>query len=303
MKSLEEKPGQFNNLGRRPGLRSLGVGGCAASTIRTLAHTLPLLLALALSLSAPFASSFAADAPPAKDTKSTNEPPVLLLPIPLAVVSGSSNTLILRGQHLKDAFAVGWTGLTDPGPIHILKREDAKVPDGSTAAKAGDQQLEIEFFLPSTAPAGTNAALVATGPTGTRRNEPLPILILPASQLIDEEEPNNGFKQAQPVACGQTVRGTLPDATDVDVFKITARSGHNLRFEVLASRVGSTLDAALTLYDAKGAILSYNDDQVGRDPVITYKPTLDGDLYLALTSVNEKSATTHAYLLKVSETP
>ncbi len=229
------------------------------------------------------------------------EPPALLIPLPLAASTGSSNIFVLRGLRLKNATAIKWLGLCDPPPVHILKREETKVPDGLTAAKAGDQQLEVEFFLPFNTSEGTNAALVAIGPSG--ESKPLPILMLSPDRLMEEQEPNDGFKEAQRIRCGQTVRGTLSSAADVDVFKVAGKSGQAIRIEVIAGRLGSTLDSALTLYDAKGAILAYNDDAAGRDAMITYKPAKDADFFVALTSVNEKSSKTHAYLLQVGNPP
>lgn len=243
----------------------------------------------------------AADAPD-KDKEKKPERPVLLLPLPLALVPGKTNRLVLRGQRVKTTKSLRLTGLTPSPEIQILKSEDAKVPEGSSAAKAGDQQVEIQFFLPAEAPSGTNSAVVAVSPDG--ESKPLPLVILSASLVVDEVEPNDGFKQAQTLPSSCTVRGLLGEGVDVDVFRISGKAGHTLRAEVIASRLGSTLDSSLTLYSAEGAVLGSNDDSdTGRDALLSYKFTADGPCFLALTSVNEKPSKTHAYLLQVSDAP
>lgn len=238
----------------------------------------------------------------AKDKTKAPAPPILQLPLPLGMITGRTNRMIVRGQRLKDLQSMHWIGVTNAPAIQLLKAEDTKVPDGSSAAKAGDQQIEILCALPEGNPTGTNQALVAISPAG--ESPPLPVLILAPAQLIEEQEPNDGFKQAQLIAPGHTVRGLLGDGVDVDVFQIMGQRGHSLRAEVIANRLGSTLDSSLALYDAQGTVLASNDDsEAGSDALLTAKFPADGKYYLALSSVNEKPSKTHAYLLQVSETP
>lgn len=258
----------------------------------------PALPAIALLLAGATAVG-AADAP-AKDKKP--EPPQLLLSLPTGIVPGTTNRVLLRGQRIKDVQSVRITGLAQPLEIRPGKAEDAKVPDGLTAAKAGDQQLELQVVLPAAAPRGTNVAFVAVSPAG--ESAALPTFVLEPGHVVEESEPNNGFRQAQPLAPGQTMRGVLGDGIDVDVFKVAGHAGRTLRAEVIASRLGSTLDAALTLYDERGTILASEDDgEAGRDPILQWRLPSDGTYHLVLTSVNEKPARTHAYLLQVGEAP
>ena len=230
-----------------------------------------------------------------------NEPPVLLLSQPLALQPGVTNKLSIRGLRLKGVTNIQFTGLSAPLEGKLGKIEDSKVPDGASAKSAGDQQVEVDVLLPENAPLGTNVTVLATSLAGT--SKALPLLVIAAASLLEEKEPNGGFKEAQELQSGQTVRGSLGDGADVDVFKIAGRAGQMLRAEVIAARLNSTLDSALTLYDAKGMILGSNDDGAGRDSILTQKLPADGAYFLVLTSVNEKPAKTHLYALKLTLEP
>ncbi|MBC8003282.1 MAG: PPC domain-containing protein, partial [Opitutaceae bacterium] len=134
--------------------------------------------------------------------------------------------------------------------------------------------------------------------------KPLAIYVAAAGKLVEEKEPNDGFKVAQSAASGFSISGVLSQAADVDVFKVTAKASQKIRVEVIAAQVGSILDGSVTVYDSKGAITASNDDTVGRDPALTQKVAADGDYFIALTCVNELPAKTSApYVIKVSIDP
>lgn len=75
-----------------------------------------------------------------------------------------------------------------------------------------------------------------------------------------EEEPNNRPETAQPVSWPVTLNGHVhstgktaaPAGTDQDLFRFEARKGQVLVMEVEASRLGSSLDSLLEIWDAEG---------------------------------------------------
>jgi hypothetical protein len=163
--------------------------------------------------------------------------------------------------------------------------------------------LEVELSLPANTPAGTNLALVVVSPDGD--SKPFPLLVAAAGQLIGEQEPNNGFREAGALDDGKTVRGALETLTDVDVFRCDLQAGQTLRAEVVAERLGATLDATLSLYDTQGRLLTSNDDAQGsgRDPLLDFKVPSAGRYLLAVSGVTEKAGAASVYLLTVTTTP
>ena len=231
------------------------------------------------------------------------EPPKIAILLPLGVETGSPQKLTLRGQNLTNSPAVKFIGLANPPAIRITESGEAKKIEGFDAHRVGDQRLELEFTLPTETPAGTNVALVVTTPVG--ESKPFPFLLAPAGRIVGELEPNNGFRDAVVQQPGRTIRGALEAPTDVDVFRYGLKTGQTLRADVLAERLGATLDASLTLYDDKGRILKTNDDGpgLGRDSLLEFKVPADGDYLLAISGVTEKGGPTSVYLLTVTAAP
>ena len=230
-------------------------------------------------------------------------PPTIAVVLPLGVEAGSRQKLTVRGLNVTNATAVRLTGLTPALTIEIKDRGAAAKIDGFDAQRVGDQRLEVELSLPANTPSGTNIALVVVSPDGD--SKPFPLLVAAAGRIVAEQEPNNGFREAGALDDGKTVRGALETLTDVDVFRCELQAGQTLRAEVMAERLGATLDATLSLYDAKGRLLTSNDDAkgLGRDPLLEFKSPSAGRYLLAVSGVTEKAGAASVYLLTVTTAP
>ncbi len=256
-----------------------------------------LVLALHVFASSLFLSSaFAEDKKP--DEKKP-APPKVVVVLPLGIEAGTTNQLTVRGLDLTNATRVRFIGSAETIEARITAREPGGKLDGFDAAKVGDQKLVVEFVAPSEVAPGFG--IVVTSALGD--SAPHPVAMVPAGRLVEEKEPDNGFRDAQEVRSGQTVRGLVADPNDVDVFAVQVEAGRTLRAEVRAERLGGTLDGSLTLYSDKGQILATNDDSVGRDPAVQFRAAATGRYLIALSSVTEKAAATHAYLLDVTVSP
>jgi hypothetical protein len=231
------------------------------------------------------------------------EPPAIAVMLPLGVEAGSRQKLTLRGRNVTNATAVRLTGLTPALTGEIKDRGVAAKIDGFDTQRVGDQRLEVELSLPANTPTGTNIALVVVSPDGD--SKPFPLFVAAAGQIIGEKEPNNGFREAGALDDGKTVRGALETLTDVDVFRCELQAGHTLRAKVVAERLGATLDATLSLYDAQGRLLTSNDDAKGsgRDPLLEFKAPSAGRYWLAVSGVTEKAGAAAVYLLTVTTAP
>lgn len=225
------------------------------------------------------------------------ETPRIALVLPPCAAVGELTRTSIRGDALTNATAVRIVTGVASVDARILSRETAPGVEGYDAMRVGTQRIEVEYQLPANTPAGTNSTIVVVGPAGDSR--PFPILIAPGAGLVAEKEPNNSLRGAPVTSSGTFIRGSLEVAGDVDVFEIEAEPGDTLVSEVFSERLGTTLDASMTLYDLKANVLASNDDAAGRDPVIDFRVTKTGRYFVAVSSVNEKAASTHAYVLCV----
>jgi hypothetical protein len=222
---------------------------------------------------------------------------------PFVFAAGSTNKATLKGKNLGDnaTFQFNGCAATITGKFAPIKEDKPEKKDDKK--KGGDeQQVEIEFSLPDNAPGGTNLTLIAHALNAD--SKPQPIFIVARGKLIEEKEPNGGFKEAQAVESGKCISGNFSQTTDVDVFKVHAKSGDTLKAEVFSARLIGNLDTSITIYDAKKTIIASNDDTVGLDPAVTFKATEDSDYFIALTAVADVAAkTTPSYVLQISIAP
>lgn len=218
--------------------------------------------------------------------------PKVLVATPFAVAPGAPAKITLRGFKLDTATDVRLGDLKVP--VKIAGKGKAGVPNNQLPEKWGDTELKLEFTLPSDAPAGKPVLTVVT-PTGEAS---LPLLVGSEFPRIAEKEPNNGFRQAQPVKVPAAVDGVISDGNDVDVFRIEAKAGDKLVFEVQAARFGSLLDSRLTLYDEQGRQLAVNDDGPdSADSLLEFTAPHAGAYFLSLCDAHEAGGSQYGYRL------
>ena len=226
-------------------------------------------------------------------------PPRIVVARPLGVIVGTNGILTLRGYYLTNAVSAKIIGLQTPVSTTLKGGNDAPKIDGRESNQVGDQELKLEFTLPSDAPLGTNLSLVVINSAG--ESLPYPLVMLPGCD--DARESNRAFREAQSLSLARWVRGVLPDSSAVHVYRVTVDAAQDVTAEVFASRLGSTLDAALAVYDGKGNVMAHNDDTFGRDPALTFHAPIAGDYFVVVTSVNERSSKIDDYLLRVDRKP
>jgi hypothetical protein len=223
--------------------------------------------------------------PPAKDQ------PTVLFAVPFGVKPGGAVKITLRGLKLDSAKEVR---VAPKGTARVLKKSKSPPPQQMSADKAGDSQVELELTLPADV-AGESVQVVVVAPGG--ESAPHPIRIDRAA-ILAEKEPNDGFKQAQPVALGQVVQGAISRPQDVDTFRFEGKAGQKVVLEVHAARFGSPLDSVLTLYDASGAVLDTCDDIDGSaDSRIEATLARAGTYYVAVTDARDQGAAYFLYRL------
>jgi Bacterial pre-peptidase C-terminal domain len=212
---------------------------------------------------------------------------------PASLLIGTTATLKFRGFKLRDASELRFPKV--PGvKAEIKEKKDAAPPNGLENKVVGDSQLTAELTLPADLPAGPLEYIIAT-PAGDVSGK-IPVLSAPA--VVEEKEPNNGFREPQKIEAGKSVRGSVQGDKDVDVYELPAKAGQKLRITVTG---GSELlmDAALSCYDARGHVLASADDSETRDPALTLTPVADGSVFLCITDAHDKGGEWHSYLLAV----
>lgn len=228
-----------------------------------------------------------------KDEK--KEVPRLIGVTPFSLLRGATTTVRITGANLADANAVRLEG--EAGAIKAVIKSHGKIAGDKKGdpAKVGDSQVELEINVPADAVVeGISFILSAKG----GETPPRSLVVLSPSSVIEEKEPNGGFREAQEIERGKTVRGTISDATDVDVYSFHGKAGEKIVAEVDAARHGSSLDSLLTLYSSKGNTLASNDDsEVGADSILRVKLPSDGVYYLSVSDAQGTGSPAHQYLL------
>jgi hypothetical protein len=125
---------------------------------------------------------------------------------------------------------------------------------------------------------------------------------------IEEREPNNGMAQAQRTALPAILGGCIGGPGDRDVYAVRGSPGSAILAEVMARRIGSPMDSALTALDSRGRRLAFNDDSEDRaEGLVTHHADSrlmasippDGVLFLFVAETQQKGGADYRYRLRV----
>jgi hypothetical protein len=225
-------------------------------------------------------------------------PPRLSIVLPLTVEPGKKTTLTLRGQNFDGVTEVRLVeGTATTKLLKSPKRVD--VPNNLPVERIGDWTAEVELDLPEDTPGGT-ITLVVVGPGG--ESNTVKVAVADETPRVTEMEPNEGFATAQTIPVPCVVEGAISRERDVDVFRFEGATGDALRLEVQAARLGSPLDAMLTVYDANGRIVAAADDTDGTpDPIITLTLPRAGVYFVTVIEANDLGGPAFAYRLVIAK--
>ncbi len=231
----------------------------------------------------------------AQDKKKPEKPaaPRVLVIVPLGAAAGKTTKLTIRGLSLDKATDVK----IEHGTAKLISKGAASVPD-KNPDKVGDTQVVVEVTLDAKLLDGAVSLTVVTPAGETKPHKLLVEMTLP---VVVEKEPNEGFKQSQEIKLPVVIEGAIDRPKDVDVFRFAGKKGQKLTAEVLAHRHGSPLDAMLTLYNAAGQQVAFNDDLAPdtRNARIDVVLPADGDYFLVLIDAHDSGSAAHVYRLVV----
>lgn len=148
------------------------------------------------------------------------------------------------------------TGLlfSRPGPkAEPIGKGDGVAPSPNMAmgGRRRNQKLEEQRFrvtIPDDTPVGI-LDLRLVGDAGV--SNPRAFVVGDAAEVA-EAEPNNDIDQAQAVAVGVTINGTIDKPTDVDDYRFAGKAGERVVLSALTTSLDSRLGAALELYRLEG---------------------------------------------------
>lgn len=144
------------------------------------------------------------------------------------------------------------------------------------------------------APAG-RISLRTRGPAGISNELPFEVTELPP---VVEREPNDKPDEATAVAVPAEVSGIIAQADDEDLFRFKLEQKQFVRLEVVARRLGSPLDALLTLKNAKGETVEMNDDAAMADAAVA-RELEPGEYVVSVRDLTYNGGPDFAYRLKV----
>lgn len=127
-----------------------------------------------------------------------------------------------------------------------------------------------------------------------------------------EREDNDRIGAANEVDPPGIINGVIDRPGDVDYFRAKGTGNQPMTFEIFARRLGSPLDANLTVFDNDGKQIAWNDDfenpSAGltthhADARITVKLPNNGECFVRVSDTQNQSGVEFTYRLKISQGP
>ena len=173
--------------------------------------------------------------------------PVVSGTVPGAIMPGSTMPLQINGGNLAPAKKL-W--LSFPAESALAEGID----------KNGENPAQVTYRLsvPANTPCGIQGMRVVTD----KGVSPLRFLMVDDLPSIASVGSNVQLAAAQVVSVPTAIDGAVAGLS-WQYFKFPAQAGQRVSIEVLARRIGSSLDPMIRLLDLKGRELAYNDDTPG----------------------------------------
>ena len=124
-----------------------------------------------------------------------------------------------------------------------------------------------------------------------------------AKEINSEETgKNNSVETAKFLGLESVANGKIQKQL-ADYYKLTLKKGQRVLIHCWAERLGSKLDAKLTLFNSKGQEIYNNNDYIGRDPLIDFTAPESTDYFVSVSDHTWEGNKGYFYRLKVSQKP
>lgn len=186
---------------------------------------------------------------------------------PSAVQPGQTTEVTLHGAKLDD-------------PLQIWSSFPAKIELVPGAADAKDQKSRV---CNVTVEAGVSVGiggLVVGSPSGV---SDVALVMIDDLTSVADNGSNHAIDKAQVVTIPAAIDGTA-DGTNFDFYKFAGKKDQRISLEVVAARVGTTLDSVVRLLGADGSelMLADDDESIGADSRLSLTLPADGDYVVEL---------------------
>ena len=119
---------------------------------------------------------------------------------------------------------------------------------------------------------------------------------------VGETADNHTLEGAQTIAVDSVVNGTA-EREKIDFFKFDASAGRRILIDCMSERLDSKMDATLVVQGPGGRPLANSRDVHGRDPMIDFVATEDGQHVVKVYDVIYDGGHEHYYRLAVTSRP
>jgi hypothetical protein len=117
---------------------------------------------------------------------------------------------------------------------------------------------------------------------------------------VSEVEPNNTRDQAQSVPINAAISGQA-DGNNQDVFRFAGKQGQRILIDCLSARLETEMDALLVVTGPTGQQIASNSDYFGRDPLVDFVVTADGDYFVEVRDLTYRGG--YPYRLLIHDRP
>ena len=212
--------------------------------------------------------------------------PVVNGTVPGAVAPGAESVLQINGGNLATAKKL-W--LSFPAETALAEGIDK---NGENAA-----QVTYKIKAPADSACGIHALRVLTD----KGVSPLRLIMIDDLPSVASVGSNVQLAAAQAITVPTAVDGAVAGLS-WQYFKFSAKAGQRLSMEVVARRIGSSLDPIMRLLTLTGRELAYNDDTPGlsSDSSIIYTFKEAGDYVLEIRDIKYGGG---AYRLRIGDFP
>jgi len=118
-----------------------------------------------------------------------------------------------------------------------------------------------------------------------------------------ESESNSTRQTAQEVSTPVTINGQIYGERDVDYYRFSLNTDQLIVCEVLAGRIGSSLDPIVEFLDASGKKLPTSICHIGSDPVLALKAPESGNYLLRVANISYHGSASHVYRINLTHQP
>lgn len=130
---------------------------------------------------------------------------------------------------------------------------------------------------------------------------PHPFRVSSFPNVLEHEPNDDAFPERSPVALPVALNGVIQRPGDVDHFWFQAEGSQTWHLEMFADRLGSPLDAVISVANAAGEILEASDDYASHDGRIVFPVPESGKYCLRVT--DKRSAGGPLFVYRVEATP